>query len=65
MLPLAGTILTGIAQGMRGWFEGAALSVDLNQVSVLAEDRERLWRVVGAAGFLSDAEKRDMLGVGR
>jgi len=65
VLPLAGTILTGIAQGLSGWFEGATMAVDLNQVSVLAEDRERLWRVVGAAGFLSDAEKRDMLGVGR
>lgn len=65
VLPLAGTILMAIAQGLSGWFEEAALSVDVNRVLALAEDRERMWRVVGGASFLSDAEKRDMLGVGR
>jgi HK97 family phage portal protein len=65
VLPLADTILTGIAQGMSGWFEGAALSVDVNRVTALAEDRERMWRMIGGASFLSDAEKRDALGVGR
>ncbi len=63
ILPVAGTILTGIAQGLRGWFDGAALAVDLNQVSALAEDRERLWRSVSAADFLSDGEKRAMVGL--
>ncbi|WP_242098516.1 phage portal protein [Sphingomonas sp. CROZ-RG-20F-R02-07] len=63
VLPLAGTILTGIAQGLRGWFAGAALSVDLDQVPVLADDRQRLWASIGAATFLTDAEKRQRLGV--
>ena len=31
----------------------------------MAEDREALWRQVSAAGFLSDEEKRAMLGLGR
>ena len=31
-------------------------------LSELAEDRAKLWEAVGAASFLSDAEKRDMLG---
>jgi HK97 family phage portal protein len=63
VLPLAETILTGLEQAARGWFAQARLGVDLNRVSVLAEERERLWRQVGAADFLSDAEKRAMLGV--
>jgi HK97 family phage portal protein len=63
VLPLAGTILAGLAQGLRGWFEGAALSVDLDRVGALAEDRERLWASVSAADFLSVEEKRRMVGV--
>ncbi|USU03502.1 phage portal protein [Sphingomonadaceae bacterium OTU29LAMAA1] len=65
VLPLAGTILSGLAQGLAGWFEGAALSVDLDRVPALAEDRERLWASVSAAGFLTEEEKRAMLGVER
>ena len=64
VLPLAGTILTALAQGLGGWFAGAALSVDLDRVPALAEDRERLWRSVSGADFLSVEEKRAMLGVG-
>ncbi len=63
ILPLAETILAGLAQGVRGWFEGAALSVDLDRVPALAEDRERLWAQVAGADFLSDEEKRAMVGM--
>ena len=63
VLPLAGTILTSIAQGLSGWFEGATLAVDLDRVPAMAEDRERLWRAVGAADFLSGEEKRKLLGL--
>jgi phage portal protein BeeE len=38
------------------------LKVDEDQISELAEDRAKLWTQVEAASFLSDAEKRDMLG---
>ena len=62
-LPLAGTILEGIAGALQGWWPEAALRVDLNKVPALAEDRERLWRQVSAASFLSDDEKRAMLGL--
>jgi phage portal protein BeeE len=65
VLPLAGVVLEGIAQGLSGWFDEARLAVDLDRVPALAEDRERLWRAVGGAGFLSDDEKREMLGIGR
>ena len=61
--PLAEVIFTGLAQGLSGWFEGAALGVDLNKVSALAEERAALWRSVTAADFLSIEEKRAMVGL--
>ena len=63
ILPLAGTILTGLAQGLAGWFEVPAMRVDLDRVTALAEDRERLWSQVGAADFLTRREKRALLGI--
>jgi HK97 family phage portal protein len=63
ILPLAGKILDALAEGLRPWFEGLSLSIDLDQVGALSEDRERLWAQVTAADFLSDAEKRTMLGL--
>jgi HK97 family phage portal protein len=63
ILPLAGKILEAIAEGLRPSFDGLTLSVDLDQVGALSEDRERLWAQVTAADFLSDTEKRVMLGI--
>ena len=65
LLPLAGKILGGLEEGLRPWFPKLELKVDLDRVPALAEDRERLWAQVSAAGFLSDAEKRAMLGISR
>jgi len=61
LLPLAGKILSGLAEGLEEWFPDATLAVDLDRVSALAEDRERLWAQVSAASFLSEEEKRAML----
>ncbi len=63
ILPLADAILAGLSQALQGWFAGASLSVDLDRVSALAEDRERLWRQASAADFLSEDEKRAMVGI--
>ena len=63
VLPLASSVLTGIAQGLSGWFEGAEISVDLDRVPALVEDRERLWGMVSGASFLSDGEKRALLDI--
>ena len=63
ILPVAEVILTGIAQGLSGWFAGAALGVDLDRVPALAEDRAMLWRSVTAADFLTTEEKRAMVGL--
>jgi len=64
VLPLADTILTGIAQGLAGWLGEATLRVDLDRVPAMAEDRERLWSMVSAADFLTPEEKRERLGIG-
>lgn len=62
VLPMAERILRGIGDGLAAWRPGLRFAIDVDQVTALAEDRERLWRQVRAAEFLSDAEKRDMLG---
>jgi len=64
ILPLADTIFAGLVQGLAGWFDAPWLRVNVDKVTALAEDRERLWAQVSAAEFLSDDEKRAMLGLG-
>jgi HK97 family phage portal protein len=62
ILPMAAAVLGSIADGLKAWFPGVSMSVDLDQVVALSEDRERLWNVVTAADFLTREEKRAMLG---
>jgi HK97 family phage portal protein len=63
IVPLAAKILEALAQGLQPWFAGLTLGVDLDQVSALSEDRERLWTQVSAADFLTAQEKRAIVGV--
>lgn len=67
ILPLMGKILSalehGLSSGALPWFDDISLSVDLDKVSALSEDRERLWTQISSADFLSDDEKRAMLGI--
>lgn len=63
LLPLAAKLLTALSEGLAPWFSGARLAVDLDQVTALSEDRERLWKQVSEADFLSPQEKRAMLGL--
>ena len=63
VLPMAGMILDGIAGALGGWFPGASLSVRLDHVPALAEERAMLWASVTAADFLSSEEKRAMVGL--
>ncbi|HEX6374987.1 MAG TPA: phage portal protein [Allosphingosinicella sp.] len=62
VLPLADRLLGGIAAALGAWWPGLKLALDVDQVSALAEDRERLWAQVTAADFLTREEKREMLG---
>jgi HK97 family phage portal protein len=62
VLPLADKLLGAIAAALAAWWPGLKLRLDVDQVTALAEDRERLWAQVTAADFLSREEKREMLG---
>jgi HK97 family phage portal protein len=62
VLPMADRILRGLSDGLAAWWPGLRLQVDVDQVGALSGERERLWRQVKAADFLTDAEKREMLG---
>jgi HK97 family phage portal protein len=63
LLPVANKILSALSEGLSPWFPDALLAIDLDRVPALAEDRERLWAQVTAADFLSDGEKRALLGL--
>ena len=63
LLPLTGRILSALSAHLRHWWPGLEVSVDRDAVPAMSEDRERLWAQVAAAGFLSDAEKRNLLGL--
>jgi HK97 family phage portal protein len=62
VLPMAERILGGIGEALASWWPGLRLAADLDRISALAEERERLWRQVTAADFLTREEKREMLG---
>jgi len=64
ILPLLARILDGLSAHLALWWPGIKLAVDLDMVPALWADRERLWRHVGDARFLTDDEKREMLGWG-
>ena len=63
LLPLADKLLSAIAEGLETWFPDARLAIDLDRIPALAEDRQALWSQINAANFLTDAEKREMLGL--
>ncbi|HEY0114668.1 MAG TPA: phage portal protein [Allosphingosinicella sp.] len=65
VLPMAGKILDGLAAGLGAWWPGLRLAVDVDQVSALHADRSELWAQVSAADFLTNEEKREMLGFAR
>lgn len=62
LLPLADKLFSALGEGLEPWFADSKLSVDLDRITALAEDRERLWRQVTDADFLSRSEKRELLG---
>lgn len=63
LLPLAEKIFAALREGLAPWFPESQLGIDLDRVTALSEDRERLWSQVSDADFLSRAEKRQMLGL--
>jgi HK97 family phage portal protein len=62
ILPMAARVLNALGAMLGDWMGPVRLAVDADQISELAEDRAKLWEQVEAASFLSEAEKREMLG---
>ncbi len=66
VLPLVAKVMASVSQ----WLErlsgiSAELKPDLDQVPALAAERDQQWARVGAADFLTQAEKRALLGLPR
>ncbi len=66
VVPLATRVTASVAHWL-GEFTGEAIDIrpDLDQVPALQAERDAQWARVGAATFLSDAEKRAILGLPR
>ena len=66
VLPLVSRVLATMAHWLAG-FSGdpAALKPDLDQLPALAAERDAQWQRVAQADFLTQAEKRAMLGLPR
>jgi HK97 family phage portal protein len=64
LVPLVVRVSQELSQWLGPAFEGAEVAPDFDAVEALAEDRAALWARVSGAEFLSDAEKREMVGVG-
>ena len=64
VLPLATRVASALSQWLSG-FTGELLDLrpDLDQVSALAAERDAQWARVTAADFLTDTEKRTLLGL--
>ncbi|RVT85456.1 phage portal protein [Rhodobacteraceae bacterium CCMM004] len=64
VLPLVAKVTAALAHWLTGFTgEAVVLKPDLDQVPALAAERDAQWRRVAAAGFLTDAEKRRLLGL--
>jgi HK97 family phage portal protein len=66
VLPMVGKVAGTVSHWLAS-FTGEAMELkpDLDQVPALAVEREAQWRRVAGADFLSDAEKRALLGLPR
>ena len=64
VLPLATRVLSAIAVWLSDYAgEDVMLRPDLDQISALSAERDAQWRRVSDAAFLTDAEKRNLLGL--
>jgi phage portal protein BeeE len=64
VLPLATRVTAAVAWWLSSHMgEVVELRPDPDQVPALAAERDQQWKRIGEAGFLSDAEKRVLLGL--
>lgn len=66
VLPLAAKVTAALSHWLAG-FTGDAVELrpDLDQIPALAAERDQQWARVGAAAFLTEGEKRALLGLPR
>jgi HK97 family phage portal protein len=64
VIPLVRRVAAALGHWLGPAFGGVTLVPDLDHIEALAEDRAALWARIGTAPFLTDAEKRQMLGIG-
>ena len=64
VLPLAAKVMADVSHWLAGFAgEAVEVKVDLDQIPALAAERDQQWARVGAADFLTVAEKRRLLGL--
>jgi HK97 family phage portal protein len=64
VLPLATRVMSAIAVWLSDYAgEDVALRPDLDQIAALSAERDAQWKRVSGADFLTDAEKRSLLGL--
>ncbi len=64
VLPLATRVTAALSTWLSDWNgERAVLRPDLDQVPALSAERDAQWARVSSAAFISDAEKRRLLGL--
>ena len=63
VIPLANDIISGLNNALSKNFGGMRIMQDLDGVSALSPRRDALWKRVSDAAFLTDDEKRAILGL--
>ncbi len=63
LLPLTSRIYGSLSQHLHDWWPDLALAVDRDAIPALGADRSVLWAQVAGATFLTDDEKRNLLGL--
>ena len=63
VLPLVTRFAKAFQDWMEPWFGDVTVRPDLDSVPALGAERDALWARVGAAAFLTDAERRELLGL--
>ena len=64
VLPLVSKVASGLSNWLGAWFEpGLQLKADLDNVPALTAERDAQWKRIAGAEFLTQSEKRSMLGL--
>ncbi len=63
LLPLSTRILASLSGWLHLYWPALELGIDLDSIPALASDRAQVWAQVSAAAFLSNSEKRQLLGL--